>query len=101
MNAADTTLTAAPAVRARSRLPAAMWALLGIAALSLDALEETHRRRGLLQIAQPITHRPQRIGVAWLALGDGRHKLPVKLDLREALGKQPGDDVTVHLQERL
>jgi hypothetical protein len=38
---------------------------------------------------------------SFMALGDGRHKLPVKTELCEALGKQPGDGVTVHLQERL
>ena len=38
---------------------------------------------------------------SFMALGDGRHKLPVKTELREALGKQPGNGVTVHLQQRL
>jgi hypothetical protein len=36
-----------------------------------------------------------------MAMGDGTHKLPVKADLREALGKGPGDAVRVHLEERL
>ena len=37
----------------------------------------------------------------FMALGDGNHKLPVKAAVRTAIGKQVGDDVTVHLDERL
>jgi len=38
---------------------------------------------------------------SFMALGDGTHKLPVKADVRRKLGKNEGDSVVVHLQERL
>ena len=36
-----------------------------------------------------------------MALGDGTHKLPVKAEIRRAIGKEAGATVRVVLTERL
>ncbi|WP_153395213.1 DUF1905 domain-containing protein [Ornithinicoccus halotolerans] len=38
---------------------------------------------------------------SFMAMGDGTHKLPVKADVRRAIGKEAGDTIRVHLQERI
>ena len=36
-----------------------------------------------------------------MAIGDGTHKLPVKAEIRRAIGKEAGDVAIVELNERL
>lgn len=55
--------------------------------------------RGLVKVSGTIDGHPFKS--SFMAMGDGRHMLPVKAEIRKAIGKEVGEIVKILLKDRM
>ena len=65
----------------------------------LDDVAELFGTRGLVKIRGAIDG--QQFDGALMAQGDGTHRLPVRAELRKAIGKEAGATIRVRIDERI